>query len=174
MGGVDLGLAMYVLPLVGLPVALRIERAGRWPSLFAALIVPLVGSITYVMAARRFSLAMVAVSYPFAFLPLAFWAAFLAPLGTRGLRALWGRLRCGPAGLAATGLVGGGAVGSCFWLIFVAAASVLQPDGYSESRTIQTCWTRGTARWMSITGSVTGASTISRSCSSGGSFPRPA
>ena len=132
MSGGAFGLAMYVVPLLALPFALRFEPAGRWPSLFALFIAPLVGSTTYLIVNRRFSVSMVAAAYPFAFLSLAFWAALLAVLGTRGLSALGDRLGCGFAGLATASSVSGAAIGSCFMVIFVSVARLVEPGGRSD------------------------------------------
>jgi hypothetical protein len=132
MTDVAFGVVAYSLPLAALPFVVRLAPAAKRVALFALFTSPLVGAATCLIAERhadsppglRF-IAQLAVLYPFALLPLGFWAAALGALRTWWLDNLHGRFGGSTLGFPMASVLGGAITGAGFMAVFTAAAEAL-------------------------------------------------
>jgi hypothetical protein len=77
-----LGICLYVGPLAALPLLIRRQPVARKVAALAVVVAPLVGAAIYLLKHQKFSLASLVLIYPFALLPLGFWAALIGALTT--------------------------------------------------------------------------------------------
>jgi hypothetical protein len=134
MTDVAFSVIAYSLPLAALPFVVRLAPAAKRVAGFALFASPLVGAATCLIAERHAdsppglrSIAQLAVLYPFALLPLGFWAAALGALGTWWLDNLHGRFSASTLGFPMAGVLGGAITGAGFMAVSTAAAEALGP-----------------------------------------------
>ena len=88
-------IALYIGPFAVLPFVIRRETAARRVAIAGLLVAPLIGAIIYLLFNQKFSIGNLVFPYPFAMVPLGFWAALIGALTTPlmfRIREKYGRL----------------------------------------------------------------------------------